>query len=276
MKLLFFRTAWGVEGSWIAAASEAQAFGFDGWESPCPPSRHAELAHIRQELAMPWICEISTTGFAVPDPRASPRDHLEALARAIEAAMEFRPVLFTCMAGNDLWDEDTTIRFLREVVRLGRGSGKPLAVETHRSRALFHPRITRRLLEAVPELEVTCDFSHWCVVCERLVLDEQPELLELCAQRVRHIHARVGWDQGAQVDSLEAPRHQHALAAHLKWWRRLLEGMAARGFSQASLTPEFGPDGYQMLHPDTAEPVGSLFGMANAIRRKIVEAWDKR
>lgn len=271
MTLSFFRTAWGIEGSWVEAARQARDAGFAGLEAPLKPNRLREIQTIRGDLGMEWICEISTTGFAVPDPRATPREHLHALARAIEAALPLEPILFTTMAGNDLWDEATSLNFLREAVRIGHASGLPLAIETHRSRSLGHPRFARRAIEEIPDLELTCDFSHWCVVCERLVLEECPDLLELCARRVRHIHARVGWDQGAQVEDLQAPRHREAVTAHLGWWRVLLEGMAARGMVHATLTPEYGPDGYQPLHPDTGQPAGDLWQLAQQTRQLILQ-----
>jgi hypothetical protein len=66
-------------------------------------------------------------------------------------------------------------------------------------------------------------------------MNEEPDLLNLCAERAQHVHLRVGYDQGPQVDDPRAPEHSQALQAHLSWWRTLTVSTA---------TPEFGPDGY--------------------------------
>ncbi|MFT4639260.1 MAG: hypothetical protein ACI8T1_002585 [Verrucomicrobiales bacterium] len=81
-------------------------------------------------------------------------------------------------------------------------------------------------------MRLNCDFSHWCVVCERLVLNEEPELLQLCAERCGHVHLRVGCDQGPQMPN---PEGSEALESHLAWWRAL---------NVTTVTPEFEPDGY--------------------------------
>jgi hypothetical protein len=115
------------------------------------------------------------------------------------------------------------------------------------------------LLVELPPIELTIDFSHWCVVCERLVLDELPDVLTACAERVLHIHTRVGYDQGAQVPDPRAPEYAAAVAAHLRWWRALWDGQRRRGFQAVTMTPEFGPDGYLHCEPFTQKPVADLW-----------------
>jgi hypothetical protein len=128
-------------------------------------------------------------------------------------------------------------------------------------------------LEALPELRLNCDFSHWCCVCEQLVMDALPELLSLCAERADHVHARVGYAQGPQVPHPGAPESATALAAHLRWWREIWKSRRARGESICTVTPEFGPDGYLHTLPFTNQPVADLWSLntwiADHLRQKF-------
>ncbi len=104
------------------------------------------------------------------------------------------------------------------------------------------------------------DFSHWCVVCERLI-DTELEILHTIAPNVRHIHARVGYDQGPQVPHPGAPEYADALAAHQRWWALIWRAQRASGQTVTTMTPEFGPDGYLHCLPFTQAPVADLWAL---------------
>ncbi|GAA5482675.1 sugar phosphate isomerase/epimerase family protein [Haloferula sargassicola] len=246
MKLLLFKTLWGHEGSLSEAVAHAREDGFDGIEGPVPPGREKEW--FDRLAGLPWIAEICTCtppGFYIPEPGRSPAEHLDSLARSADAALGGSPLFLTTMAGWDAWNFSEMVGFLEGVVELEAKLGAAIRVETHRTRCTYSPWITRELLRELPEIRLTCDFSHWCVVTERLVLDEDPGLLDLVADCAAHIHARVGHAQGPQVIDPRAPMHATDLEAHTRWWRHLWKTMAARGETRVTMTPEAGPDGYQ-------------------------------
>lgn len=261
MRVEFFKTLWGHTGPCTVAADQAVAAGFHGLEGPMPSGEDArrEFLETLASRHLLYIAEISTTGFAVPEPGSTVQQHLDAFERGLVLSLPGNPVLVTTMAGSDVWDFSDSVEFLTKAFEMAGRHGVRVGFETHRSRSLFHPIIARRLLGEIPEIEITVDFSHWCNVCERLVLDELPDVLELCAERVLHIHARIGYDQGAQVPDPRSPLCQSAVQAHLHWWRILREGQKKRGFQCSTMTPEFGPDGYQQIHPVTGEPYGDLW-----------------
>ncbi|HEY1490438.1 MAG TPA: sugar phosphate isomerase/epimerase, partial [Verrucomicrobiae bacterium] len=126
----------------------------------------------------------------------------------------------------------------------------------------------------LPALKLTCDFSHWCVVCERLI-DTEPDIIALCAERAHHVHARVGYDQGAQVPHPAAPEFREALEAHERWWTQIWRSQSERGALFSTMTPEFGPDGYLHCLPFTGAPVADLNQingwMAGRQRRRFAE-----
>ena len=261
MELKLFKQLWGHEGTITDAADQIAAAGFDGIEGALPsePDERREFIDVLGERRLLYIAEISTTGYATPTPGRSVADHLEAFERILADSLVARPIFFSSMAGSDLWRFAESVEFLTKAHAIVERYGVRLGFETHRSRTLFHPVITRELLREVPAIELTLDFSHWCVVTERLVLDELPDVLALCAERALHIQPRIGYEQGAQVPDPRAPEYAPAVEAHFRWWRALWEGQRRRGFQAVTMTPEFGPDGYLHLEPFTQKPVANIW-----------------
>ena len=166
-------------------------------------------------------------------------------------------MFLTIIAGCDAWSIAQGVDFFGEAMLIAKKLGVTASFETHRSRSFFNPWTTRDILKQLPALKLTCDFSHWCVVCERLI-DTEPDVLSLCAERAHHVHARVGYDQGPQVPHPAAPEFRAALEAHENWWMQIWRSQIARGLVVATLTPEFGPDGYLQCAPFTGKPVADL------------------
>lgn len=262
MKLELFKTLWGHEGDLPSAIGLARDAGFTGIEGPAPLEETRRAAFFEALTGTPWIAEVTTCtppGEYLPLPHQPVEAHLASLHDGLRRSLPGKPRFITTMAGSDEWDFDETVRFHSALLNLEQQHGIAISVETHRGRPTFHPWQTKRLLETLPDLRLTCDFSHWCVVSERLLLDQQPDLLDRCAQHVHHIHGRVGYAQGPQVPDPRAPEYTAELAAHERWWDCLLDSMRARGHCSATFTPESGPDGYLHLMPFTQSPVADLW-----------------
>jgi hypothetical protein len=271
MRLLLFRSLWTNGFDLAAALQDCRAGTFDGVEGPVPAgaAARAEFAAALSAAAVPFIAEIVTGGGYVPT-EASPERHLEDFRRQAAAALECRPLFLTVLGGCDGWPVAQSVEFFGQALACAGELGVTASFETHRSRPTFHPWATRRLLEQLPALRLTCDFSHWCCVCERLVLETEPEILELCAARAHHVHARVGYAQGPQVPHPAAPEHRGALEAHEGWWDAVWRAQA--GQEAVTMTPEFGPDGYLQRAPFTAAPAADL----DAINRWMAERQRER
>jgi len=112
-------------------------------------------------------------------------------------------------------------------------------------------------IKAFPTLRRCADFSHWVCVCERLLTEEE-EILRECARRAIHIHARVGFEKGPQVNDPRAPEWQTHVEAHERWWTWIWEAQRAQGASCVTRTPEFGPPSYLPTHPFTQAPIANL------------------
>ncbi len=266
MQQKIFKTLWGFDGDYLRAVEQAVADGYDGIEGPAPSDTvvRDEFAAALRENGLAYIQEICTGGDYVPNRRASVEEHLGAFEEGFTRGKELAPLLVTTMAGCDAWPEATSIDFFQRGMVLAEAEGLTLCYETHRSRTLFNPWVTQRIVEALPEIKLTADFSHWCVVCERLV-DTEFDVITAIAPNIHHIHARVGYDQGPQVPHPAAPEYAEALAAHQRWWEVIWCAQQSRGYTLTTMTPEFGPDGYLHRLPFTDAPVADLREINNWI-----------
>ncbi len=262
MQLQLFKTLWGHAGSPAEAAQQAHDAGFDGIEGPVPvdAAEQAALAQALADSGLAYIAEITTAGSYVPERHASVDQHLQDLDAGLSRARALNPLHVNCIGGCDAWPLADSLRFFDGGIALARKHGLSLSFETHRGRSLFNPWITRDVVAALPQLPLTVDFSHWCVVCERLI-DTELEILQTIAPNVRHIHARVGYDQGPQVPHPGAPEYADALAAHQRWWALIWRAQRASGQTVTTMTPEFGPDGYLHCLPFTQAPVADLWAL---------------
>ena len=264
--LLFF-SLWGFEGSLAQALEQAEQGGFDGLElnirHPCLLADANGPARLR-DSGRPLVLEVVTGGGYVPELARTPEQHLAELGELLNRCLSLHPHRVTVLSGSDAWPLERQCTFLAEALALAEASGLPVSFETHRSRCLGMPWSIAPLLEALPALRLTADLSHWCVVAERLMTPELEPVLAM-AERVDHIHARVGHAQGPQVSHPFAPEHGEALAAHLACWQLFTERALERGAMPPGFTPEFGPDGYMPTLPFTDRPVADLLTINTAM-----------
>lgn len=260
MQLRLFKTLWGFTGTYAQAIAEARAAGMCGIEGPAPEAAQprAKLRALLREHECDYIAEITTAGSYVPQRNASLTKHLESFRIKLAASAELEPLFVTCLGGCDAWPETQSLDFFAGAMEMAEHVGLTVSFETHRGRSLFNPWVTQRIVQALPKIKLTCDFSHWCVVCERLI-DAELEVIDVIAQHAHHIHARVGYDQGPQVPHPAAPEYEYALRAHQRWWESIWRAQLQRNYSISTMTPEFGPDGYLHCAPFSQAPVADLW-----------------
>ncbi|HEX5658583.1 MAG TPA: hypothetical protein VFX59_15375, partial [Polyangiales bacterium] len=158
MKLALYASVWAF-GSVDACLERVRAGLFDGVEGPvsCGPRVRAE--------GVPYLAELCTGGDYAP-PSAVPESlHFDQFRAQLDQAGD--ATLVNCLTGSDAWPLAQSIDYLGRA--LEHAQGIELSFETHRGRPLFHPANTFAIASALPSLQLTCDLSHWCVVCERLV-----------------------------------------------------------------------------------------------------------
>lgn len=260
MRLEIFRTLWGYRGSWQQALDEALGAGFDGLEARIPETAAQRTLNARllREQNVPYIATLFTSTPVLPRQSDSPHVHLEDLRIKLDWAAELGPRLVNVLPGNDRWALSEQVDFFARAVELAAACGLKVCFEIHRGRSLYSPWVTLDVIRQVPELRFTSDISHWLVTCERL-LDDPADDLSAFIERVDHIQARVGYDQGPQVPHPGAPEYAEVLAFHQRHWESIWSSQEKRGLQTTTLTPEFGPDGYLHHLPFTDVPVADLW-----------------
>ena len=259
MQLDIFRSLWGHRGDRRTTFSEVREAGLAGIEARLPPTadERAALARDLKEHELDYIAIVFTDNAVLPDQRATPAQHLEDLDRKLGAAAQLSPRFINVLAGNDRWPLAQQAEFFGDALELARKHEQLCSFETHRARSLYSPWVTLDLIRQVPGLRFTSDISHWVVVCERLLDDAEDDLTPFI-ERVHHIQARVGYDQGPQVPHPAAAEYSLPLAFHQDHWAAVWRSQAARGYQTTTLTPEFGRDGYLHHLPFTDVPVADL------------------
>lgn len=267
MNLQLFRHTWGTTGSWEDLFPNFQTAGYHGIETGVPqPEDRGRLLELLAQHDFDLIAQIYTEGRDVDE-------HLASFERQLMAACELKPLLVNSHSGRDAWSEAQSTRFFERALAIEAAAGIPVAHETHRQRVLYNPWVCSRLLEQFAALQLCCDYSHWVCVCERL-LDGELEILAQCAPRCRHLHARVGHEQGPQVGDPRAPEYARHLAAHEAWWRMIWNCQQARGDHASTLTPEFGPPPYAPTLPFTATPVSDVAEICDWMARRQAQEFE--
>ena len=274
MKLTLVRHCWGVDHThgldhYLPRWREA---GYAALETSMEfsPDRGA-LERFLKASGWRWIPQIFSREF---NPGGSVREHLDSMRRQIDACLPWQPWFFNAHSGSDAWSPAEAEEFFGVMLDIEKSLGIAICHETHRMRYLGNPWATRQLLVAHPELKLTCDFSHWVCVAERL-LPDCLDIIRLAADHCHHLHARVGHEQGPQVSDPRAPEWQLHLTTHESWWDIIWQSQRERGITESSLVPEFGPAPYLPLLPHTRTPVADLADICDWMARRQAERFTQ-
>jgi sugar phosphate isomerase/epimerase len=185
-------------------------------------------------------------------------EHLANLEKQITHAKECEAVLINTHSGSDFFPFDDNVRIFQRALDISKTCGIPICHETHRGQPLFNLPDTLRYLDALPDLRITADFSHYMCVHES-ELQDQEELLDLVIARTRHIHARVGFTEGPQVAHPLTPERAELLNRYLGWWKKIIAAIGQSGANRACITPEAGPPPYMPVIPFSECPVADAW-----------------
>lgn len=260
MKLLVFRSWWGMTGTDVAEMlARIAAAGYDGVEGAPPDIAPAAFRRMLDAHGLQWIANIYT---------ATPAEFGDAVARAADGA----PLKVIAHSGRDAMTRDEGCRYFEQALALEAQHGLAVGHETHRGRLLATPWDALYYLQRFPALKLNVDFSHWVVVCERLP-DDQAAALALACARAIHIHGRVGDEEGPQVPHPAAPEFQRLHAWYEAQWDAIRAAHAQQGRDSITFTPEYGPPGYLHTLPFTRVPVADLWEVCVWQMQRIRAHW---
>lgn len=210
-----------------------------------------EIARLHADYNLRLIGQILTQG-------QSYREHIHSFESQFEFAARCNVAFINTHAGRDIFSFEENLQIFQRVIALSQSSAIPILVETHRGRPTYSAIETRRYLQALPDLRLTADFSHWMVVHESDLADQWVNL-EPAIDRADYIHARVGYAEGPQIPDPRAPEWRHVVTRHLGLWQEIIDRHKRDGKETLFVTPEFGPPAYMHTMPFTNQPVGDVW-----------------
>jgi len=163
------------------------------------------------------------------------------------------------------------LRWMRDAERVG----LPLLFETHRDCTLNDLYYTLQLMDAVPEMRLCADLSHYVIDREmRLPLNERDRaFMHRILKHSDCFQGRVANREQIQVQ-IDFPQHQAWVQQFKDWWRDGIDLWRDRSHEDATLIflCELGPPPYAMTDANQQE-LSDRWQEALQIRRWVEEIW---
>ncbi|KMW60347.1 hypothetical protein AIOL_000500 [Candidatus Rhodobacter oscarellae] len=221
---------------------------------------HAVRPHIEKEGLTPLIV-------------AFPRS-VESLRDTLKMAKDFGSPFVNVIGQVFPLTVEGAIPVIRQWIDMSLEEGMPVQFETHRNCITNDLFATLSLLDAVPEMRLAGDFSHYIVDREfKLPLTAwEQRLLDRCIARCDSFQGRVASRQQVQLQ-LDFPQHAKWVALFEDLWRRGLTDWCHRNESgDLVFLCELGPPEYAMTGPDGKE-MSNRWDEALTIKSKIEAIW---
>ena len=274
MEIKYLCTYWGSEDlSAKAFLDKVLSHGFDGVEINLPDDQQfvaefmSELERIRQTSHPDFI-------FIAQQVLSNEKETVEAYAKRLTNRLNFlvglKPNVINSHTGKDFFEFEENCTIIEKVEEVGRAAGIPIWHEIHRGRFSFHLRTLLDYLNILPNLKLIADLSHFCVVSESDLSDQQ-ELLTRIYPNIQHIHARVGFEQSPQVNHPFAPEWKKHLDLYTTWWKEIIALQSQNGAAQMTITPEVGPFPYMPQAPFTQQPLADQWEVNNLMKKYLQE-----
>lgn len=171
---------------------------------------------------------------------------------------------------------DEGVDVVRQWMADGERAGMPLLFETHRDCTLNDLYYTLQLIEAVPEMRLCADLSHYVIDREmRLPLNERDrEFMHRILQRSDCFQGRIANREQIQVQ-IGFPQHREWVQQFRAWWHDGISMWRRRNGDQATLRflCELGPPPYAMTDANQAE-LSDRWLEALEIRAWVEEIWS--
>jgi sugar phosphate isomerase/epimerase len=260
MDIKYICTYWGCENQTAKKfLSNVVSNGYDGVEINFPDNPDfisefiSELDLIRTTINSDFIFIAQQV---LSNKKETVNEYIERITVRLEFLTKLKPNFINSHTGKDYYDFSDNCKIIELTENISRKYNVPIFHEIHRGRFSFHLKTLQRYLELFPKLSLVADFSHFCVVSESN-LEDQKELLTKIYPKIKHLHARIGFEQSPQVNDPFAPEWKSYLDRYLTWWKEILECHNKRNGSQFTVTPEFGPFPYMPEEPYTKKPLSN-------------------
>jgi|APSaa5957512535_1039671.scaffolds.fasta_scaffold05956_3 hypothetical protein len=166
---------------------------------------------------------------------------------------------------------------IRAWIDMAEKSGVAITIETHRDCITTDMLYTLQLMEAVPEMWMCADLSHYVVGREfGWPIDDWTQgLVRRILDRAKAFQGRVASREQIQIQ-ISFPHHQEWFDLFADWWEEGFRAWRAREADDAVLNflCELGPREYAITGPDGYEQ-SDRWDEALIIKRRVQDIWRK-
>lgn len=169
---------------------------------------------------------------------------------------------------------DGMIPVIRKWIEMSDEIGMPIQFEAHRNCITNDLYSTLCLLDAVPEMRMCADLSHYVVDREFWypLSDRDMGLISRILQRSDSFQGRVASRQQIQLQ-LDFPQNQKWVELFKGWWKEGLADWRQRGEGDCIFLCELGPPEYAMTGPDGKE-MSNRWEEALTIKSWVEDMWQ--
>lgn len=271
MKIKILSPLWGHEHlPYQDFLAKMKAVGYDGFDTWIPDDEREKklLFDYLQKHGMYIVThQHQAEGNQFDDFKTSYKKQLERCA-------EPQPILINSHTGRDYFSLEQNLELIDIAREFSAKTGITVAHETHRGRVGYSPQMTNEIFAARPDFKITADLSHWVCVTESM-LQNFSSTVDEAVLRSRHIHTRVGFEEGPQIPDPRAKEWKYALDQFLVWWDRIVAANETVGVSILPMTTEFGPKPYMPAIPFTNSPVADQFQVNCFMKDLLKERYKK-
>ena len=272
MEIKYLCTFWGSENQTAKEfLSAAIKNGYNGVEINFPEDRNftsqflEELNTIRNTVDKDFVFIAQQV---LPNKNETVSEYSKRILERLEFLVTLKPDYINSHTGKDFFNFSENCEIINLTERISQTYQIPIWHEIHRGRFTFHLKTLLNYLEVYPELNLIADFSHFCTVSESLLLDQQT-ILNQIYPNIRHIHARIGYSQGPQVNNPFAPEWKNYLEQFTSWWQQIIDIQNKRELPFFTITPEFGPFPYMPAEPFTQKPLANQWDINLEMKKHL-------
>ena len=170
---------------------------------------------------------------------------------------------------------DGMIPVIRQWMDMADEISVPVQFETHRNCITNDLYSTLCLLDAIPEMRICADLSHYVVDREFWfpLSERDMGLISRILQRSDSFQGRVASRQQIQLQ-LDFPQNQKWVELFKGWWREGLQDWRGRAEGDCIFLCELGPPEYAMTDAQGCE-MSSRWEEALQIKAWIAEIWQE-
>lgn len=266
MRIKYLCTMWGMDQPTLEGnLNQIKDAGFDGVEMqvPCDSAERSRLGSLLNEIGLDLVAQVRAEGSMVGE-------QTDFLEKELNRVLGLNTLLTNVHCGKDYWPLTENIRVISFAQKFASELGIKILHETHRARATFCTTSTMDIIDALPEIRFTADFSHWCCVHNSLLHDQQ-DSVDRVIERSDYIHARVGSATSPQITDPRADEWKEAVEAHVGWWEKIAEHHKNNNSEFLPICSEFGPPEYMVTLPSTGKPIANQWDINCYMKEMLKE-----